>query len=280
MYKPLLNRQVCRAIIPIGYRSLHTTPSVHVKARYLKSVERVQKHFARLMKKPKPAEIDPILGKPYIPFIERVKARVSEPNNLIMNMSTDNTATLFYGAEKAALLRQGDTLGHLTQPILESEKHKREAVERIVSLQNASQQAVKRLGISYAVNEFQRFEGDTGSSEVQAAIATIKIHYLTNHLKENHKNNPSLRKLEMMVQGRQRILKYLKETDPKRYFWTIEKLGLTDESVVNEFHLSRKYLARVKFFGDRTLPERLNKKEKADLLRIERMKKKARRFLK
>lgn len=264
---------------PCATRGFHATADVHVKAKYLKSVERVQKHFARMMQKPKPVEVDPVLGRERIPFMERVKARVVEPTNQVMQMDAVNTAKLLYGAEQAALARIKDN-PHMIQATLEAEAQKREALNRILNLQNASQKEVKKLALKYAAEEFGRFEGDTGSSEVQAAVATIKIHYLANHLKENKKNYPSLRKLEMMVQGRQRILKYLKRSKPERYFWCIEKLGLTDEAVTKEFHLSRAYFAKVKFFGDRTLPERLNKKERAAQHKMERMKKKAKRFMK
>lgn len=260
-------------------RSFHGTQNTLVKQKYLKSVERVQKHFARMMQKKKPVEVDPVLGRDKVPFMERVKARVAEPTNQIMQMDQGDTAKLLSGAEQAALARIKNE-PHVQQATLQAEAQKREAINRILSLQNASQREVKKLAIDYAVKEFARFEGDTGSSEVQAAVATIKIHYLANHLKENKKNIPSLRKLEIMVQGRQRILKYLKRDDPERYFWCIEKLGLTDEAITKEFHLSRSYFAKVKFFGDKTLPERLNKKERAAQHRYDRMRKKAKRFMK
>ncbi|CAN6653608.1 small ribosomal subunit protein uS15m [Trichomonascus vanleenenianus] len=260
------------------HRSFHATPIAPVKAKYLKSVERVQKHFARMMLKQQTNEVDPVLGRKVVPFVERVKARVSEETNEIQQMDPNNTVRLLYGAEQAAMLEsKGD---HEYTAISQLEAKKREALQRIISLQNASQKAVKKLAVEYAVKEFGRFEGDTGSSEVQAAVSTIKIHYLANHLKENKKNYPSLRKLEMMVQGRQRMLKYLKRTQPERYFWAIEKLGLSDEAVTQEFHLSRKYFAKVRFFGDRTLPVKLNKKERAAQHKMEKMKKRAKRFMK
>lgn len=45
----------------------------------------------------------------------------------------------------------------------------------------------------------------------------------------------------MLTQKRQKILRYLKRDDPKRYFWCIEKLGLTDDNVFMEFNFDKKY---------------------------------------
>lgn len=229
-----------------------------------------------MMLKQKTTEVDPVLGKPKISFMDRVKLRVSEPTNQIMGMDARSTSKLLYGAEQAALERVED---HERQACLQQEAKKREAFERIVSLANASQAESKKLAVLYARQEFERFPGDSGSPEVQAAISTIKIHYLAQHLKENRKNFPSMRKLEMMVQGRQRILKYLKRSNPERYFWAIEKLGLTDDVVTQEFHLSRKYFYKTQFFGDKTLPIKLNKKERAEKHRMEKLKKRAKRFM-
>ena len=77
------------------------------------------------------------------------------------------------------------------------------------------------------INEYARFEGDTGSPEVQIAVLTARIAELTEHLKSNQKDNHSRRGgLLKMVGKRRGLLDYLKKTDIEGYRALIEKLGI------------------------------------------------------
>ena len=76
------------------------------------------------------------------------------------------------------------------------------------------------------IKENAREEGDTGSPEVQVAILTQRIRNLTDHFKDNHKDNHSRRGLLMMVNKRRSLLAYLKRKDVERYNALIQKLGL------------------------------------------------------
>ena len=76
------------------------------------------------------------------------------------------------------------------------------------------------------IKEYARFEGDTGSPEVQIAILTERIRELTEHLKVNHKDHHSRRGLLKMVGKRRGLLDYLKKTDIESYRALIEKLGI------------------------------------------------------
>jgi small subunit ribosomal protein S15 len=67
---------------------------------------------------------------------------------------------------------------------------------------------------------------DTGSPEVQVAILSERIANLTEHFKDNAKDNHSRRGLIRLVSQRRRLLDYLKATDAARYESLIEKLGL------------------------------------------------------
>ena len=67
---------------------------------------------------------------------------------------------------------------------------------------------------------------DTGSPEVQIALLSEKIAYLTDHFKVHAKDHHSRRGLLRMVGMRRRLLDYLKETDLDRYKAVIEKLGI------------------------------------------------------
>lgn len=76
------------------------------------------------------------------------------------------------------------------------------------------------------VKEYQRKEGDTGSSEVQVALLTTRINGLTQHFKDNVKDHHSRRGLLRMVSQRRRLLDYLKRTDAETYRTLIARLGL------------------------------------------------------
>ncbi len=76
------------------------------------------------------------------------------------------------------------------------------------------------------IKKFQRFDGDTGSPEVQIAILTEQINRLTVHMKEHKKDFHSNRGLLMMVGKRRSFLEYLKKEDINRYRDLIQTLGL------------------------------------------------------
>ncbi len=76
------------------------------------------------------------------------------------------------------------------------------------------------------VDTYRRHETDTGSPEVQIAILSEKISYLTDHFKIHAKDHHSRRGLLRMVGKRRRLLDYLKSKDVGRYRTVIDKLGI------------------------------------------------------
>ncbi len=76
------------------------------------------------------------------------------------------------------------------------------------------------------VKKYQRHEGDTGSPEVQIALLTERIKYLTEHLKVHNKDFHSRRGMLKMVGQRRRLLNYLKDVDIERYRAIVKKLRL------------------------------------------------------
>ena len=76
------------------------------------------------------------------------------------------------------------------------------------------------------IEQFKLHEGDTGSPEVQVALLTHRISYLTDHLKVHKKDHHSRRGLLVLVGRRRRLLNYVKNKDVKRYRTIIETLGL------------------------------------------------------
>lgn len=84
-----------------------------------------------------------------------------------------------------------------------------------------TQEQKQEIMKKYAVHE-----GDTGSPEVQIAVLTARIAYLTEHLKEHKKDHHSRRGLLKMVGHRRRLLTYLYNKDIERYRSVISRLNL------------------------------------------------------
>jgi len=76
------------------------------------------------------------------------------------------------------------------------------------------------------INKYRVHEKDTGSPEVQIAILTERINYLTEHLKVHKKDHHSRRGLLKMVGQRRHLLNYLMKKDLDRYRTIIGSLGL------------------------------------------------------
>ncbi|MBN2576004.1 MAG: 30S ribosomal protein S15 [Deltaproteobacteria bacterium] len=83
--------------------------------------------------------------------------------------------------------------------------------------------AVKKAEV---VKKFARSEADTGSPEVQIALLSERISYLTEHFRAHVKDHHSRRGLLMLVSQRRRLLDYLKKKDVKRYRGLIQVLGI------------------------------------------------------
>jgi small subunit ribosomal protein S15 len=79
---------------------------------------------------------------------------------------------------------------------------------------------------SALVKEYATKAGDTGSPEVQVALLTERINYLTEHFKSHKKDNHSRRGLLKMVALRRSLLDYLKGKDDGRYQALIKKLEI------------------------------------------------------
>ncbi len=76
------------------------------------------------------------------------------------------------------------------------------------------------------ISKYRLHESDTGSSEVQVALLSQRIEYLTEHFKTHKKDHGSRRGLLMLVSKRRRLLDYLKKNDSDRYRDVIGKLGI------------------------------------------------------
>ncbi|OCC15450.1 SSU ribosomal protein S15p (S13e) [Dissulfuribacter thermophilus] len=76
------------------------------------------------------------------------------------------------------------------------------------------------------IERFKTHDGDTGSPEVQIALLSARIDYLTEHFKTHKKDHHSRRGLLKLVGKRRSLLNYLKNKDIDRYKRIIDELGL------------------------------------------------------
>ena len=76
------------------------------------------------------------------------------------------------------------------------------------------------------IEDFRTHDTDTGSPEVQIALLSERIRYLTEHFKVHKKDHHSRRGLLMLVGRRRRLLDYLKSRDFQLYQRVIERLGI------------------------------------------------------
>ncbi len=87
----------------------------------------------------------------------------------------------------------------------------------------------KQYEVSQAVEPFKRHEGDVGSASVQIANLTFQINYLSKHMKENPKDQSSLRGLKKMSSKRQKQMLFLMKSNRVEY-----------EKIAKELHIAAK----------------------------------------
>ena len=76
------------------------------------------------------------------------------------------------------------------------------------------------------IRQYRRHDGDSGSPEVQIAVLTNRITYLTEHFKLHKKDHHSRRGLLTLVGRRRRLLDYLQRVDQNRYRAVLDRLGI------------------------------------------------------
>ena len=86
--------------------------------------------------------------------------------------------------------------------------------------------ALTKEGKAGIIGSYATHDGDTGSPEVQVALLSERINYLTEHFKVHAKDHHSRRGLLKLVGQRRRLLDYLKSKDANRYADLIRKLGI------------------------------------------------------
>ncbi|EFN55331.1 hypothetical protein CHLNCDRAFT_134327 [Chlorella variabilis] len=101
-------------------------------------------------------------------------------------------------------------------------------VDKLLSPELMNRQQHKKLQRREVLREFERFPGDTGSTEVQVGVLTRKIADMAEHMRQHRKDYSSRRGLEAMLNQRRKLLQYLRRSKFDKYAVLISRLGLKD----------------------------------------------------
>lgn len=228
-----------------------------LKRQIIRDVNNLKKHNLESVS----FEVDPVLGDPENGFMKRVRTAMQNPDNLGQGYKREEVEKLLYGAEKAIMNKtKGNSV--FSDTVAAAEEKKKRALLTILNIKNTNAKDKRKIATKVAREEFQREEGDSGSPEVQAAVLTVKIHLGMDHVKQFFKDKVHIQRVREMVQQRQKMLKYLKRDRPQDYFYTIMKLGLTDDVVTREFNMGRQYFQDYKVWGDKQLIKLSDKQQK------------------
>jgi small subunit ribosomal protein S15 len=99
-------------------------------------------------------------------------------------------------------------------------------IVRLTILKGGEHMAIDKVKKQTIINDYKLHEGDTGSPEVQIALLSTRINYLTEHFKTHKKDHHSRRGLLKLVSQRRKLLDYLKKSDKERYEKVIERLEI------------------------------------------------------
>ena len=95
-----------------------------------------------------------------------------------------------------------------------------------VLFNGGSRMALTKEAKTDIINKFKLHDTDSGSTDVQIAVLTERINYLTEHLKTHRKDHHTRLGLLKLVRRRQRLMSYLNRTNSQRYQKLIAELGI------------------------------------------------------
>ncbi|CAL5222270.1 g4609 [Coccomyxa viridis] len=101
-------------------------------------------------------------------------------------------------------------------------------VDKFLGSEVMSSSEARQQRINEVVSTYQRYPGDTGSTEVQVAILTVRILAMAEHMKVHRKDFSSRLGLEGMLAQRRKLLQYLRRADFDAYAKMLSALGLKD----------------------------------------------------
>jgi len=113
-----------------------------------------------------------------------------------------------------------------------------ERIRRALTMVFANKAEINKYYVKKALERWQRKEGDSGSSEVQAAVLTIRINYISEHMKNNKQDIHNKYHLREMTNRRDKVLNYLRRSKPHTYYQVIKELNL-NEPYIPSRHATR-----------------------------------------
>lgn len=118
-------------------------------------------------------------------------------------------------------------------------------MDAYLSLDNGARADLLEAQLRAVREDFARFPGDTGSSEVQVAVLTARVKAVAAHLTTHRKDHNSRRGLQGLLNRRRALLQYLRRTDFDSYAALITRLGLRDNYAPQD-RFSVRYKAAVR----------------------------------
>jgi len=101
-------------------------------------------------------------------------------------------------------------------------------LQQLLSFRFANNYEVNEFRKQRAIKQWQAHTNDTGSTQVQIAVLSDRINYLTEHMQRHRKDFCSSRKLRIFINKRRRLLKYMREQDVGVYYKLLKQLNLRD----------------------------------------------------
>jgi len=125
-----------------------------------------------------------------------------------------------------------------------------ETVRRVLDARNACQRERRQIIYKHTANPLRRHEFDTGSSEVQVVGMTLQIRNLSNHMKNNIKDQVTKRALQQLIGRRRRMMLHLRRTKPFKYvqclkMMSIEPVNPREDAVVPGYEPSDEKNSRI-----------------------------------
>lgn len=115
-----------------------------------------------------------------------------------------------------------------------------ENVKKMFDLKFASQRESNKAIMAATLRQFEGRPGDTGNTAASIAALTVRIKYLTEHMKANRKDKSCLRSLLRQVHRRRKLLLYAKRKDFELYHLTLKELGIRPPVLLKYAQKSRK----------------------------------------
>jgi len=119
----------------------------------------------------------------------------------------------------------------LNDPKVELAPDERAAMTRIGSYRNASDRQLFDRRVTDTIKKYQRFPGDTGSTEVQVAVISERINWIRERMMKHRRDTQNRIRLEAYFHQRRKLMKYLKRTRFDMYNVMIVDYGITEEEI-------------------------------------------------